>query len=392
MTELPTSHANGVSALSNLLKLGEMPEAQHPNWKDMERFLFERYLEREGGAGWKLKAYYAIRPVLPRWIQLMLRRSYRQKQEVRTFPAWPIEPTIADTVREVLLTAARSDTNGGVHRISPWPQASQFAFVVTHDVEWDAGLRIAPKLAKIEQRHGFVSSFNIVPERYPIDWNIVNELRAMGCEIGVHGLKHDGKLFLSRKVFQKRLVKIHKYAKEWGAVGFRSPATLRNLEWMPELRFEYDSSYFDTDPYEPQPGGCCTIWPFFIGDLLELPMTMPQDHTVFEILGHTDIKLWREKSDWIAGQGGMVLINVHPDYMNSSRRLELYEEFLVHMKQKQGMWHALPRDVARWWKDRSNSALVRKNDTFVIEGPAAGTARVLKTRIDNGMLVEAIAV
>jgi hypothetical protein len=52
----------------------------------------------------------------------------------------------------------------------------------------------------------------------------------------------------------------------------------------------------------------------------------------------------------------------------------------------------LPREVARWWRDRTESTLVRKNDTFVVEGPAAGTASVLKTRLENGMLVDTIAV
>lgn len=389
MTELPTYHTRGVSALSDILKLAETPGVNLPVAENVERFLFEQYLEK--GGDWKIKAYYALRPLIPRRVQLMLRRKFKEKQAVRTFPSWPIEPTIAHTVREVLSSAARSETNGGVHRISQWPQGKRFAFVITHDVEQEEGLRISPTLARIEQRYGFVSSFNIVPERYPIDWDVVNELRELGSEIGVHGLKHDGKLFISRKVFQNRLVKIHEYARKWGAVGFRSPATLRNVEWMPELQFEYDTTFFDTDPYEPQPGGCCTIWPFFIGDLLELPMTMPQDHTLFEILGHKDIKVWIEKSDWIAEQGGMVLINVHPDYMDSDERLGLYEEFLRYMKQKQGMWHALPRDVARWWKDRTKSTLVRKNDTFVIEGPAAGVAAVLKTRVDHGMLVDTIA-
>ena len=391
MTGLPTYNSGGVSALFDLLKLAEIPGVNLPSSVNVERFLFERYLDQESSGNWRLKAYYTLRPVIPRWVQLMLRRNYRAKQEARTFPAWPIEPTIANTVREALVAAAQSERNGGVHRISHWPEGKRFAFVITHDVEWEEGLRIASTLAEIERRYGFVSSFNIVPERYPIDWDVVDELRGFGCEIGVHGLKHDGKLFQSRKVFRKRLEKIHEYARKWGAVGFRSPATLRNVEWMPELQFEYDSSYFDTDPYEPQPGGCCTIWPFFIGDLLELPMTMPQDHTLFEILGHKDIKVWMKKSDWIAGQGGMVLINVHPDYMNSSDRLGLYDEFLRYMKQKQGMWHALPRDVARWWKDRTKSTLVRKNDTFVIEGPAAGVAAVLKTKVEDGMLVDTIA-
>jgi hypothetical protein len=96
---------------------------------------------------------------------------------------------------------------------------------------------------------------------------------------------------------------------------------MRNVEWVPELKFEYDSSFPDTDPYEPQPGGCCSIWPYFISNLLELPMTMPQDHTLFEILQHKDISVWKIKADWIEAKGGMVLINVHPDTLEHLHRL-----------------------------------------------------------------------
>jgi hypothetical protein len=375
-------------ALLDLLKLEEQVSPPQNGSSGMERFIFEKYLEGEASGGWKLKAYYALRPFIPRPVQLMLRKNYKAKQEARTFPRWPIETTVTDMVRETILKTANATGREEVFRLSMWPNGKKFAFVITHDVEWDSGLAIAPKLAEIEKRHGFTSSWNLVPERYPIDWKIVDGLRAQGFEIGVHGLKHDGKDLQSHRTFQSRLVKIHEYARQWGAVGFRSPATLRNLEWMPELRFEYDSSYFDTDPYEPQPGGCCSIWPFFIGDLLEMPMTMPQDHTLFEILGHKDIDVWKKKADWIAEQGGMILINVHPDYMNTDERLGFFEEFLTFMKGKEGMWHAQPKDVARWWKDRTKSTLTRKNDSLVIEGPAASTGSVLKTKVRNGMLLD----
>jgi hypothetical protein len=46
---------------------------------------------------------------------------------------------------------------------------------------------------------------------------------------------------------------------------------------MPLLVFDYDSSYPDTDPYEPPPGGCCTWLPYFNEELIELPITLAQD-------------------------------------------------------------------------------------------------------------------
>ena len=155
---------------------------------------------------------------------------------------------------------------------------------------------------------------------------------------------------------------------------------------MPELEFEYDSSFPDTDPYEPQPGGCCSIWPFFIKNLLELPLTMPQDHTLFEILGHKDIAIWIQKADWIEKHSGLVLINVHPDYMDSPQRLQLYEEFLRYMRNKDSMWHALPRDVARWWRERNASTLHTLDGKYLIQGPIAERGSVINTTLSNGVL------
>ncbi len=231
------------------------------------------------------------------------------------------------------------------------------AFVITHDVEWDAGLRRAPAIAALERELGFTSCWNLVPERYPIDWSIVDELRQEGFEIGLHGLKHDGRLFQSHKVFAERVHSIHAYAREWGVEGFRSPSTLRNAEWMTEMQIAYDSSFPDTDPYEPQPGGCCSIWPYFLGSMVELPLSLPQDHTLFEILKHGDIAAWQRKAEWIGVHGGIAMLNVHPDYMMTDERLSLYRDFLQYMKAQTRMWHVQPREAARWWRDRHASTL-----------------------------------
>lgn len=354
--------------------------------KSLEYYLREEYTDTT--IDWKLLAYYTLKPAIPRFVQLALRRMYSPAKSTGHFPHWPVESVVTEKVAVSLRRAIEARSSEPVHRIGYWPEGKKFAFVITHDVEWDEGLRRAPRIVELEKDLGFVSSWNLVPERYPIDWSIVDHIRNQGYEIGVHGLKHDGKLFKSQRIFKSRLVKIHKYAEEWGSVGFRSPSTLRNVQWMPELKFEYDSSFMDTDPYEPQPGGCCSIWPFFIDSLLELPITVPQDHTLLEILREKDLLIWKIKADWIGAHGGMVLINVHPDYMDSDDRLKMYEQFLVYLKTKRDMWHALPRDVARWWKDRSRTTLVMKKRVPELIGPAAQRARVVRHWLDRGTLCE----
>jgi hypothetical protein len=62
----------------------------------------------------------------------------------------------------------------------------------------------------------------------------------------------------------------------------------------------------------------------------------------------------------VAARGGMALVNVHPDYMNFHRKkrrgeysADLYVDYLGHaaIHYGQDAWFALPRDVARFYRD-----------------------------------------
>ncbi len=373
-----TAPAEGVSPhLLTLLKVEERIERLAVREATAETYLFERYRGRT--SDWKRNLYYRLKPLIPRPLQIALRKKYARVQAKTSFPAWPIEPFMVRLIDEYLTLVMQEAHASEVYRIAPWPEGNRVAFAVTHDVELSTGLARALDLAEMERSYGIVSSWNIVPERYPIDRSVLDRLRAGGFEIGIHGLHHDGKLFNSQNHFLHAAAVINRYAREWGAEGFRSEATLRNPDWMPALEVQYDSSFPDTDPYEPQPGGCCTIWPYFIGNIVELPLTMPQDHTLFEILGQNDISIWKEKADWIVSEGGLVLCNIHPDYIFVGNRLRLYEEFLAHMRRKPAVWHALPRDVARWWRQRNASRLHRENGIPAVEGPAANRASIMRT-------------
>jgi hypothetical protein len=244
-------------------------------------------------------------------------------------------------------------------------------------VEWGIGVKNIPQVRQLERKYGVVSSWNFVAERYPFDKKVFMELESERCEIGLHGLYHDGKKFSSREIFEERLPKINDYLRNWEAVGFRSPATHRNPEWMPEIAAEYDSSFPDTDPFEPQSGGCCSIFPFFLGNMVELPITLVQDHTLIEILQRKDIELWKEKANWIIENHGLVNIIIHPDYMLTERSLWYYEEFLRYITSQENLWFALPKEVARWWRDRSRSEVVTTNESQpIIKGPASERGRV----------------
>lgn len=235
-----------------------------------------------------------------------------------------------------------------------WPEGYSYAFVLTHDVETKAGQSNVRKVADLEESLGFHSSFNFVPERYQLDYELIEDLRARGFEIGLHGLKHDGKLFNSYSEFVKQAERINSHLKELNVVGFRSPLTLRNPEWMQMLEIEYDLSFFDTDPYEPMPGGTMSIWPFFLGRFVELPYTLVQDYTLTDVLGELTPQLWLEKVEFIKKYHGMVLLNTHPDYLSKPINWKIYIDFLQAMIKLGGYWHALPMEIARWWRTRSD--------------------------------------
>jgi hypothetical protein len=142
------------------------------------------------------------------------------------------------------------------------------------------------------------------------------------------------------------------------------------------LGFDYDSSFPDTDPYEPQPGGSCSWLPFFIEDLVELPITLPQDHTLFVILRRAGASTWIDKARQLRERGGLALLLTHPDYMTQPRIAEAYVSFLAEFHGDASAWQALPRDVAAWWRRRAASRVEPFGDGWRVVGPAAGEAVV----------------
>jgi predicted glycosyltransferase len=316
-----------------------------------------------------LDVYYFIKPAIPRWVQLRVRRKVAFHKREAQKSVWPIDP------------GAALKPEGW----RAWPGDMDFAFVLQHDVDSKTGLEKCLKLAELEASLGFRSSYNFVPEDYYTPAEIRRELAESGFEIGVHGLNHDGKTFRDARMFRRRAPKIRYYLKDWASVGYTSPSMLRNLGFMAELGIEHGCSTFDTDPFEPHSDGFRTIFPFIVGDearaksYVELPYTLPQDHCLFIVQREKDINIWQKKLDWIATNGGMALMNSHPDYMNfggeSLSREEypvgLYREFLDYVRTRYAgrFWHAIPRDLARYWRSTgavNNTQVCRKlGETYI---------------------------
>lgn len=292
------------------------------------------------------RLFYEVKPIIPRPLQLFLRRRMALWNKRKYANVWPINPQAG---------APPPGWTG-------WPNGKKFAFVLSHDVDTRKGYDSVFKLAALEERLGFRSQFNFVPERYgEISIEILDELRHRGFGIGVHGLRHDGKLFSSKKTFDERAHRINAYLKKWGTRAFTAPSMIRDHSWMHALEIDYCISTFDTDPFEPQPDGTGLIFPYWVQDeltghaFLELPYTLVQDFTLFVLLREKTIDIWTRKAEWVADRGGMILLNSHPDYMRFEEGpcdpeeypAACYEAFLEWVKRRSGSkcWNVLPAGV-----------------------------------------------
>jgi hypothetical protein len=301
------------------------------------------------------RVYYLVKPLLPRRVTVRARRA-AQGGARRKFPLdWPVEDRYRRFLWAVMDRMLERLGLAEARFIHFWPHGAPYALVLTHDVETADGQTFVARVADGEERLGFRSSFNFVAERYPLDGGLIRDLQSRGFEVGVHGLRHDGREMRSRRAFTASARQVNQHLRRLGAVGFRSPLTHRHPEWLQALDVEYDASFFDTDPYEPMPGGTMSIWPFSLGRFIELPYTLPQDYTLLDVLGERSPRVWLEKAAYIERWGGMALLNTHPDYLRLPGRWEVYASLLNELRARGSYWGSLPREVARWWRRRADA-------------------------------------
>jgi hypothetical protein len=127
--------------------------------------------------------------------------------------------------------------------------------------------------------------------------------------------------------------------------------------------------------------------PYFIGDVLELPLTTTQDYSLFNILGTYTLDLWREQIRQVMAQHGLISFNVHPDYLDSPPALASYNAllgYLAELRDNSELWAALPGEVDTWWRQRSQMLLVPDGTGWQIEGPNAERARIAYATLSNG--------
>lgn len=334
--------------------------------------------------------YYQLRGVMPPLLRAYVKRMYLAGWEGTSFPRWPVDITVELLLERLLEFSLRTQKLTETPFIWFWPDGYNSCSVMTHDVETTAGRNMIEAVMELDKSAGIKASFQIIPEgRYTISETLLREIRSQGFEINVHDLNHDGRLFDDRQTFLHRARKINHYLREYGAVGYRTGVMYRNQDWYNAFECEYDMSVPNVAHLDAQHGGCCTVMPYFINKVLELPLTTVQDYFLFYILKDHSIDLWRRQIEMINRQHGMASFIVHPDYVIAERNLATFKSLLEHLAglRRSGIvWFALPGQVNRWWRQRSRMRLVRHRLGWKIEGDGSERARVAYAYLRNGKL------
>jgi len=357
----------------------------------LEKYKADRANTRENGGSLVRRLYYLLRPIMPVDVRKHLQRlSLRGWDRIR-FPHWPIDHSVDRLYEWMLALAMEVERTTEIPFVWFWPEGYSSCASITHDVETSSGRDFCAQLMDLNDSYGIKTSFQVVPEeRYEMSSAFLDSIRKRGFEINIHDLNHDGQLFRTREKFLERVAKINQYGKEFKARGFRSAVLYRRLEWMNELDFAYDMSVPNVAHLDPQRGGCCTVMPYFIGDLLEIPVTTTQDYSLFHILGDYSMRIWEEQVATITQVHGMATFIIHPDYVIEHRARKTYEQLLSHLadlRTNHNLWIAQPRDINKWWRARALMQLVHDGDTWRVEGTGSEHACVAYARAEgNGII------
>lgn len=339
--------------------------------------------------------YYSLRDYLPRSIRRRLQRIYFRDWKDLPFPAWPVDFTV-DNLHETYLRLFMELT--GTERVPFiwfWPGGAPGCLILTHDVETRAGRDFTSGLMDLDDLYGIKASFQVVPEeRYEVPDDYVREIRSRGFEFNVHDLNHDGGLYLERQEFLRRAARINAYIQRYESRGFRAGSMYRNQDWYDAFNFSFDMSVPNVAHLDAMRGGCCTVMPYFLGKIVELPVTTSQDYTLFQMLNDYSIDLWKRQAALIRGKNGLISILTHPDYLLEERARRVYSSLLEHLRamiDREGIWAALPGEVDSWWRARNQMQLVRKDTEWEITGPEKERARLAYAILDKGKLFYELA-
>ena len=116
--------------------------------------------------------------------------------------------------------------------------------------------------------------------------------------------------------------------------------------------------------------------PYFIGHILELPVTTTQDYSLFHILNQYSMDLWKRQIELIRRQNGLISFITHPDYLTNEATRSVYRHLLAYLaalREDKRVWITTPGEVNDWWRQRAHLRVVEEGTGWRIVG--AGSER-----------------
>jgi hypothetical protein len=221
------------------------------------------------------------------------------------------------------------------------------SLLITHDVDTEKGLRRALALKAVDDDLGVQSVWFLSSSEYRIPMDIAGEL-AEGSTIGSHDTRHDGRLSslhtheaLVKRLRESKLRLEHFFQTEIRC--FRSPLLQFSGEIasaLSEAGFVYDFSLPCWEPVHVpsmRGFGVESVREFEVGGVIEVPLTLFQDHQVLNVLRmrtREAVKFWVEQAKLVHSLGGHIVLLVHPDYDFSSD-IAAYRTLLVSLLEVQ---------------------------------------------------------
>jgi len=209
--------------------------------------------------------------------------------------------------------------------------------------------------------------------------DLFRSIRKMNVELGIHGLRHIDYSHVGISTLNQHLQEAVMIFKEEQipGTGFRFPYLRQDDARIRELtgfHFQWDSSkavVFDVlednrfpadkwqvyqrflEMYQPLKQNEETGLPFFIDNMVEIPVALPDDDILVDQLGirnQDDIfAVWSAMLDMTIQASGCLVLQVHPE------RFHLYKNALENLLRKassENIWIASLGSIADWWRKK----------------------------------------
>ena len=312
---------------------------------------------------------------VPRLIRDRAFRSFQGLPEIPEYRLGPIE-----CLRTIFLASIVTVSERPITKLGFWRQGKTYALSLTHDVETRAGLEKGAKtMLEVERELGVRSTWNLQSDGYPLDRTVMASLAEWG-EVGSHDTVHDGRLaFLKFDEKVERLKRCREKLELAGGTrvrGFRAPLLQHSRELLSaacKAGYEFDSSVPSWEFLSPtslKPHGVGTVFPFYINGILEIPVSLPQDHQLLRVKGlgpRETVDHILQSCRWVRSLGGSCVVLVHPDYeLGSEENIANYQR-LVNVFQKDSECDVMTLgELSRWWKRRSDAYVDSSGDKLFV--------------------------